>query len=78
MTSKPFLSVMAAALVLCSGAPLLAQSSRISGVVRDETGSPIRGAIVTGEMQGVAMTLTSATDTAAVSFSSSRGPATGF
>lgn len=62
MTSKPFLSVMAAALVLCSGAPLLAQSSRISGVVRDETGSPIRGAIVKGEMQGVAMTLTSATD----------------
>jgi tetratricopeptide (TPR) repeat protein len=62
MTSKPFLQAMAAALVLCSSAPLLAQSSRISGVVRDETGSPIRGAIVRGEMQGVAMTLTAATD----------------
>jgi hypothetical protein len=61
--SKTLLSVMAAALVLCSGAPVLAQSSRIAGIVRDETGSPIRGAIVRGEMQGGSpMTLTAATD----------------
>jgi tetratricopeptide (TPR) repeat protein len=64
MTFKPFLSVVAAALVLCSGAPLLAQTSnRISGVVRDETGGPIRGAIVRADLQGNApMTLTAATD----------------
>src|SRR5205809_1050254 len=61
--SKTLLSVMAAALVLGSSAPVLAQSSRIAGIVRDETGSPIRGAIVRGEMQGGSpMTLTSATD----------------
>jgi tetratricopeptide (TPR) repeat protein len=64
MTSKPFLCVMAAAFVLCSGAPLLAQTTnRIAGVVRDETGGPIRGAIVRAELQGNApMTLTAATD----------------
>jgi hypothetical protein len=60
--SKIFLSVMAAALVLGSAAPVLAQASRIAGIVRDETGAPIRGAIVRGEMQGGSMPLTSATD----------------
>jgi hypothetical protein len=63
MTFKPFLSVMAAALVLVSAGAANAQTSRIAGVVRDETGSPIRGAIVRGEMQGGSpMTLTAATD----------------
>ena len=62
MTSKPFLSMMAAALVLFSVGVANAQTSRIAGVVRDETGSPIRGAIVRGEMQGGSMTLTAATD----------------
>lgn len=63
MTSKPFLSVMAAAVVLLSSAPLMAQSSRIAGVVRDETGSPIRGATVHGEMTGgTTFSLTAATD----------------
>ena len=47
-------------------APLAAQTNRISGVVRDETGAAIRGAIVraaTGGIPGVSpMTLTTATD----------------
>jgi len=61
--SKPFLSVLAAALVLCSSGVANAQTSRIAGVVRDETGDPIRGAIVRGEMGGgTGYTLTAATD----------------
>src|SRR5438552_13088776 len=60
--SKPFLSVLAAALVLCSSGVANAQTSRIAGVVRDETGDPIRGAIVRGEMgAGTGNTLTAAT-----------------
>jgi tetratricopeptide (TPR) repeat protein len=64
MLSKPYLCGVAAALVLCSGETLLAQTSnRIAGVVRDETGAPIRGAIVRADLQGNApMTLTAATD----------------
>jgi Flp pilus assembly protein TadD len=54
-------------LVLFSAGPALAQSTnRIAGVVRDETGGPIRGAIVRAETGGSAntapMTLTAATD----------------
>ena len=42
----------------CFGAVLpprrcLAQTNRIAGVVRDETGGPIRGAIVRAETRGI-------------------------
>src|SRR3954454_15977027 len=60
---RTFLSLMAAALVLGCAGIAGAQTSRIAGVVRDETGSPIRGAIVHGEMAGGAtFSLTAATD----------------
>jgi len=63
MTSRSSRSVMAAALVLCFAGVAGAQSSRIAGVVRDETGSPIRGATVHGEMTGgTTFSLTAATD----------------
>ena len=68
MNSKFLVRAAAAALVLFSGVPLMAQSTnRIAGVVRDETGGPIRGAIVKAETGGGAgfaapMTLTAATD----------------
>jgi tetratricopeptide (TPR) repeat protein len=67
MTSKSLLSASAAALVLLSAWPAAAQSTnRIAGVVRDETGGPIRGAIVRAETGGMAntapLTLTAATD----------------
>lgn len=68
MTLKNVASAAAAALVLFSIAPpAVAQSTnRIAGVVRDETGGPIRGAIVRAETGGTAnaapMTLTAATD----------------
>ena len=67
MNSKFLVRAAAAALVLFSGAPLLAQSTnRIAGVVRDETGGPIRGAIVRAETGGTGfttpLTLTAATD----------------
>jgi TolA-binding protein len=67
MNSKLWLASTAAALVLCSAAPVRAQSTnRIAGVVRDETGGPIRGAIVRAETGGTTnaapMTLTAATD----------------
>lgn len=47
--------------------PAVAQTSRIGGVIRDETGATIRGAIVRAEMggtdtSGAPMTLTTATD----------------
>src|SRR4051812_34695766 len=61
--SKSLRSVLAAALVLGFAAMAGAQTSRIAGVVRDETGDPIRGAIVRGEMGGgTGYTLTAATD----------------
>jgi len=60
---RTFLSLMAAALVLGCAGIAGAQTSRIAGVVRDETGSPIRGAIVHGEMAGgTSFSLTAATD----------------
>jgi tetratricopeptide (TPR) repeat protein len=67
MTFRDLASSAAAALVLLSGAPAGAQSTnRIAGVVRDETGGPIRGAIVRAETGGTAyaspLTLTAATD----------------
>ena len=47
MNSRFLVNLLAAALVLVVGAPVVAQTTnRIAGVVRDETGSPIRGAIV--------------------------------
>jgi TolA-binding protein len=59
-------SLLAAAVALVMSARLGAQTNRISGVVRDETGAAIRGAIVraaTGGIPGVSpMTLTTATD----------------
>ena len=59
--------VLAAAIALSFSAPALAQTNRIGGVVRDETGSTIRGAIVRAETGGTGtsaapMTLTTATD----------------
>jgi Flp pilus assembly protein TadD len=67
MTFKRLFVGAAAALVLCCAAPARAQSTnRIAGVVRDETGGPIRGAIVRAETGGTAnaspLTLTAATD----------------
>jgi tetratricopeptide (TPR) repeat protein len=63
MKSRLPVGVLAAALALFCTAPVMAQTSRIAGVVRDETGSPIRGAIVHGEMTGGAsFSLTAATD----------------
>src|SRR5712692_1198476 len=63
----PRLAVAAAAFAVVTAAPLLAQSTnRIAGVVRDETGGPIRGAIVRAETGGTTTTsptaLTAATD----------------
>jgi tetratricopeptide (TPR) repeat protein len=63
----PKLAVAAAAFAVVTAAPLLAQSTnRIAGVVRDETGGPIRGAIVRAETGGTTTTsptaLTAATD----------------
>jgi carboxypeptidase family protein/tetratricopeptide repeat protein len=58
--------IFAAAVALAAAVPAAAQTNRISGVVRDETGAAIRGAIVrasTGGASGSApMTLTTATD----------------
>jgi len=62
--SLPYL--LAAALVSLSVPGFAQSTNRIAGVVRDETGGPIRGAIVRAETGGTAsaapMTLTSATD----------------
>jgi Flp pilus assembly protein TadD len=64
MVNKPLL--FAAALALGACLPAAAQTNRIGGVVRDETGAAIRGAIVraaTGGTPGSSpMTLTTATD----------------
>ena len=65
MAKTPIVGV-AAALALAISVPAIAQTNRIGGVVRDETGAPIRGAIVraaAGGNPGTApMTLTTATD----------------
>ena len=58
---------LAAALVLSLSTPAFAQTNRIGGVVRDETGATIRGAIVRAETGGTGTTsapisLTTATD----------------
>lgn len=63
----PKLVVVAAACAVLSAGPLAAQSTnRIAGVVRDETGGPIRGAIVRAETAGSTTAsstiLTAATD----------------
>src|ERR687897_412727 len=57
----------AAAMVLSFSIPAVAQTNRIGGVIRDETGGTIRGAIVRAEMGGAGtnaapVTLTTATD----------------
>lgn len=62
---KPALAV--ALVLILSAASAAAQTSRISGVVRDETGATIRGAIVRAEAGGgrtfgAPVTLTTATD----------------
>ena len=43
---------VAAAMALSLSAPASAQTNRIGGVVRDETGATIRGAIVRAETGG--------------------------
>jgi tetratricopeptide (TPR) repeat protein len=58
---------LAAAMAVVVAAPAVAQTNRIGGVVRDETGATIRGAIVRAEMGGkgtnaAPITLTTATD----------------
>jgi tetratricopeptide (TPR) repeat protein len=58
---------VAAAMALSLSAPAWAQTSRIGGVVRDETGATIRGAIVRAETGGTntsaaPVSLTTATD----------------
>jgi tetratricopeptide (TPR) repeat protein len=67
MSPRSLCCAVAAALVLFSARPAPAQTTnRIAGVVRDETGGPIRGAIVRAETGGTAsampQTLTAATD----------------
>jgi tetratricopeptide (TPR) repeat protein len=62
-----FKFALAAAMALSLSAPALAQTNRIGGVVRDETGATIRGAIVRAETGGTTtsaapVTLTTATD----------------
>ena len=57
----------ATALALSMAAPAIAQTNRIGGVVRDETGATIRGAIVRAQTGGTGttaapVTLTTATD----------------
>src|SRR5687768_767272 len=58
---------LAAAMALSLSAPAFAQTNRIGGVVRDETGATIRGAIVRAQTGGTGtsaapVTLTTATD----------------
>lgn len=58
---------LAAAMAFSLAAPALAQTNRIGGIVRDETGATIRGAIVRAETGGTGttaapVTLTTATD----------------
>jgi tetratricopeptide (TPR) repeat protein len=58
---------LAAAMALSLSVPALAQTNRIGGVVRDETGATIRGAIVRAETGGTSTSaapvqLTTATD----------------
>ena len=59
-------SILGAALALSVAVPAVAQTNRISGVVRDETGGALRGVIVRAAVGGVPgtapMTLTTATD----------------
>jgi tetratricopeptide (TPR) repeat protein len=67
MGSKLALGVAAAIAALSLSAPAWAQTSRISGIVRDETGATIRGAIVRAETGGgrtfgSPLTLTTASD----------------
>ena len=61
------LGLAAAVAIFSLAAPALAQTSRIGGVVRDETGATIRGAIVRAETGGgrtfgAPVTLTTASD----------------
>jgi tetratricopeptide (TPR) repeat protein len=65
MTFQKFAAAAAMALLFSSSA--VAQTNRIGGVIRDETGATIRGAIVRAEMGGpgtnaAPITLTTATD----------------
>ena len=67
MVNKLTLGVAAALAVLSLSTPAWAQTSRISGIVRDETGATIRGAIVRAETGGgrtfgSPLTLTTASD----------------
>src|SRR4051812_45467921 len=58
--------MLAFAMALALVIPAAAQTNRISGVVRDETGAAIRGAVVRAAVGGIPgtspMTLTTATD----------------
>jgi len=67
MANKVTLGAAVAMAVVALAAPAWAQTSRIGGIVRDETGGTIRGAIVRAETGGgrtfgTPLTLTTATD----------------
>jgi tetratricopeptide (TPR) repeat protein len=67
MASKLTVGLAAAMAALSLSAPAWAQTSRIGGIVRDETGATIRGAIVRAETGGgrtfgAPLTLTTASD----------------
>jgi tetratricopeptide (TPR) repeat protein len=54
-------AALAAALLMLSAAPAAAQVGRVSGIVRDDSGSPIKGATVTAENPNIGPTTYTAT-----------------
>jgi tetratricopeptide (TPR) repeat protein len=63
--SKVVLAAAMVAVALCSAAPVFAQTNRIAGIVRDETGDSVRGAVIRAGLSGTnssPLALTTATD----------------
>lgn len=60
--SKPFVSVLVAGILMAAATTASAQMGRVGGIVRDDTGEPVKGATITAWIESVGQSLTATTD----------------
>jgi Flp pilus assembly protein TadD len=60
--SKLFTSILVAGMLTAAAATASAQMGRIGGIVRDDTGEPVKGATITATNENIGQSLTATTD----------------
>ncbi len=55
-------SILIAGMLTAAAAPASAQMGRVGGIVRDDTGEPVKGATITATNENIGQTLTATTD----------------